>query len=104
MRLTRSTSARGQEPPAIALRAEAPRANSRPIVTVTKMHSENAVSPGQLDPRPSSASSAPPAAAEITGQRNVRQRLPGVARRQAISGPIPVSASSGSPNATRKKL
>ena len=68
------------------------------------MHSVIAVSPAQLEPSPASASSAPPATADVTGQRNVRQRLPGVARRHAISGPIPVSASSGSPNATRKKL
>ena len=72
-------------------------------MTVTKMQSESAVRPAVLDPRPRSHRSAAPERAETTGQRNVRIRLSGDARRQAISGPIPVSASSGSPKMTRKK-
>ncbi len=87
----------------MARRAAVPRANSMTTVAVTKTHSESAVSPAGLDPRPASHSSTAPATAETTGQRNVRIRLPGDARRQAIRGPMPVRASSGSPNMTRKK-
>ena len=80
-----------------------PRANSIVIVTVTNTHSESAVSPAGLDPRPASHKSTAPVSAEITGHRNIRHRLPGDALRHAISGPIPVSAKSGSPKMTRKK-
>ena len=72
-------------------------------MTVTKMQSESAVSPAMLDPRPRSHRNAAPESADATGQRKVRTRLSGDARRQAMSGPIPVRASSGSPKITRKK-
>ena len=71
---------------------------------VTNTHSESAVIPAQLDPRPASQSSTVAAAAETIGQRNVRAGRRVDARRQAISGPMPTSRSSGNPNMTRKKL
>ena len=71
---------------------------------VTNTHSEIAARPAGLDPSPSNASSAAAASADIAGQRKVLARLPSDARRQAISGPTPVSSNSGSPKATRKKL
>ena len=37
------------------------------------------------------------------GQANVSPRLRSEARRQATSGPIPISSSSGSPKMRRKK-
>ena len=46
----------------------------------------------------------PVASATPAGHANVRPSERSDARRQATSGPIPISSSSGSPNARRKKL
>ncbi len=73
------------------------------MVIVTNTHSESAVSPAALEPRPASTKSTVAATAESAGQRNVRTRLRGEARRQAIIGPTPVRNRSGSPKMTRKK-
>ena len=46
----------------------------------------------------------PTARAKAVGQKNTRFSEESDARRQAISGPIPISSSSGSPKLRKKKL
>ena len=86
-----------------AFRARVPRANSITIVASTNAENVYATRPGIELPAPRTSSTTPVASATTVGQRNVVARLLSDARRQAMSGPIPISSSSGKPNARRKK-
>ncbi len=86
-----------------ALRARVPRANSSTIVVATNAENVYATSPGMELPAPRTSRTIPVTTATPVGHRNVVRRLGSEARRQATSGPIPISSSSGSPKMRRKK-
>ena len=77
--------------------------NSSTIVAATNAENVYAISPGIDDPAPTAISATPTTSANADGHTNVRLNERSDARRQAISGPIPIKSSSGSPNARRKK-
>src|SRR4029450_4778928 len=60
--------------------------------------------PGNDEPAPKSSSTPPVTSAASNGQASVRFNDEIDARRQATSGPIPISKSKGRPNTRRKKL
>jgi len=62
-----------------------------------------ATSPGIDDPAPAATSPRPATRAIPAGTRNVCETARHDARRQAISGPIPIRSSNGNPNTRRKK-
>ena len=96
--------ARGTESPESVRRAAVPRANSSTIVAATKAEKVYAISPGNDEPAPSAISRIPTASAKTVGPKKIRFSDESDARRQAISGPIPISRSRGSPKLRKKKL
>ena len=86
-----------------ALRARVPRANSMTMVARTNAENVYATRPGIELPAPRKRRTTPVTSATTVGQRKVVARLLNEARRHAMSGPMPMSSSSGSPNARRKK-
>jgi hypothetical protein len=62
------------------------------------------MSPGIEESAPRASRTSPVETATPIGHANVRPRPRSEARRQAISGPIPMRIRSGSPKALRKKL
>ena len=77
--------------------------NSSAIVAATNAENVYAIRPGIDEPAPAAIRPAPATRATTNGHRNVRPSERSDARRQAISGPIPISNSSGRPKARRKK-
>ena len=57
-----------------------------------------------LEPAPSTSSTMPVATATANGIASEARSARSDVRRQATSGPIPISRSSGSPKTRRKKL
>ena len=86
-----------------AFRAFVPRMNSSAIAASTKAENVYAISPGVEEPAPSTIRTTPTASETRNGHRNVFPSPRSDARRQAISGPIPIRRSSGSPKMRRKK-
>src|SRR3972149_2191924 len=86
-----------------ALRARAPRPNSRTIAAPTNAENVYATRPGIELPAPRARSTTPAERATSVGQRNVVARLRSEALRHAINGPMPINNSNGRPNARRKK-
>jgi hypothetical protein len=86
-----------------ARRAVVPRTNSWPIVARTNAANVYAMRPGIEDPEPSRMSTRPTASAIPAGQANTRTSPRSDARRQATSGPMPISRSSGKPKIRKKK-
>ena len=66
------------------------------IVEPTKAENVYAIKPGMELPAPSASRTRPVATATPVGHRNVVSRLCNDALRHAMSGPIPMSRSSGS--------
>ena len=80
-----------------------PRTNSSEIDASTNAENVYAIRPGVDDPEPSASSTTPTRIAKPAGHMNIRPSERSDARRHAISGPIPISSSSGNPNVRRKK-
>ena len=59
--------------------------------------------PGFDEPAPANASAIPHTTVTAIGQARVRTSARALVFRQAMSGPMPISRRSGSPNARRKK-
>ena len=87
-----------------ALRALVPRVNSSTIAARTKTENVYATSPPMFEPAPRPISTPPATTATAVGQRRLNPSARSELRRQATSGPIPISNSSGSPKTRRKKL
>ena len=91
------------EPEAARRPRRVPRTSSTTIVASTNARERVGDQAGPTSPAPSAISDA--AGDDRDGDR-AEERLPSErsdARRQAISGPIPISSSSGSPKVRRKK-
>ena len=86
-----------------AFRARVPRANSMTIVVRTKAENVYATRPGIELPAPEEEEDDAGHEGNEVGHRKVVARLLSEARRHATRGPIPISSSSGRPNARRKK-
>ena len=96
MRRTSETSATGAESPDIARRAPTPRHSSCPTAATTNAAKLNISSAGIEPVTPSAISSTATPAPTPTGSAKLRFRFAAVARRHAISGPIPESSTSTS--------
>src|SRR5262245_26780986 len=75
-----------------------------PIVARTKAENEYVTSPAGADAAPSRATTTPATSAATVGHRSARRNPAYDVRLHASSGPMPMSSSSGSPKARRKKL
>ena len=80
-----------------------PRTSSTTIVASTNAENVYAIRPGFDEPAPSASRTAPVTSATPIGHASIRRSDRALAFRQATSGPIPISRSSGSPNARKKK-
>ena len=81
-----------------------PFANSITIDASTNALNVYVTRPGSDEPAPNRSSTPPVTSAASAGQASVRFSEEIDARRQATSGPIPISNSSGIPKTRRKKL
>jgi hypothetical protein len=96
LRRTSASAASGTDSRDIARRARIPRHSSCPTVPNTKAAKENMSSAGIELVTPAASSPHSTTSAAVVGTAKVRRRFAGVARRQAIRGPMPDSSTSTS--------
>jgi hypothetical protein len=85
---------------AIARRADTPRASSWPTTATTKAANANIVTAATFSVAPKAMRSTSVSKAAATGHRKLRRALASVARRHAITGPMPDSSTSTSASGT----
>ena len=77
--------------------------NSSAIAASTNAQKVYATRPALLEPAPSATRAIPQASANTAGPIRLVPSARSEVRRQATSGPIPISSSSGRPSTRRKK-
>ena len=84
----------------MARRALAPRKNSCATLAKTKAAQQNIAMAAGLTTTPATSSDSSASSAAEVGIRKFRRALASVARRQAITGPMPLSSTSTSASGT----